>query len=120
LRRSFAGLAFGCDICQDVCPWNSRAPATGEIAFAPRRDTPLERLAGIDEDEFDSAFSASPVLRARYTGFLRNVALAMGSAPRPEYRLALEKLACSTDPVVAGQARWSLKQLDNTAKCSED
>jgi epoxyqueuosine reductase len=112
-RRAGIGVnVFGCDICQDVCPWNRRAPVTGEAAFEPREYAPrLEKLAAIGEDEFRVMFGGTPVTRARYSGFLRNVAIAMGNSGAEKYRAPLEKLAVSSDPLVAEHARWALGRL---------
>lgn len=72
---------FGCDICQDVCPWNRRAPVTDDPAFSPREFAPpLEKLAALTEDEFRAMFRDSPVTRAKYAGFRRNVAVAIANA----------------------------------------
>jgi epoxyqueuosine reductase len=72
---------FGCDICQEVCPWNRRAPFTGEPAFAPRHAAPpLARMAALTEEEFREMFRGTPVTRAGYAGFRRNVAVAMENA----------------------------------------
>jgi epoxyqueuosine reductase len=118
LRTAFGRLIFGCDICQDVCPWNSRAPFTTEPEFQPRETgSVLEELASLTEQEFRERFRRTPVYRARYAGFLRNVALAMGNAPREDYRRALENLALNPDSMVAEQARWSLKRLDEASEC---
>jgi len=72
---------FGCDICQEVCPWNRRAPVTVEPAFQPRHEVapPLERMAALTEQEFREMFRGTPVTRARYAGFQRNVAIAMAN-----------------------------------------
>jgi epoxyqueuosine reductase len=71
---------FGCDICQDVCPWNRRAPVTEEPAFAPRHFAPpLERMATLTEEQFREMFRGTPVTRARYAGFQRNVAIALAN-----------------------------------------
>jgi epoxyqueuosine reductase len=79
-RAGAGGQVFGCDICQDVCPWNRRAPVTGDPAFRPRVFAPaLEKLAALTEEGFRSMFRGTPVMRARYAGFLRNVAIAMGN-----------------------------------------
>ncbi len=111
-RAAMGGHVFGCDICQDVCPWNRRAPVTDEPDFAAREFAPpLERLAAMEEEEFRAVFGGTPVVRARYAGFLRNVAVAMGARPREEFRVPLEKLAASSDALVAEHARWALEQL---------
>ncbi len=111
-RSNMGAHVFGCDICQDVCPWNRRAPASAEAAFQPRQFAPpLDRLARISEEEFRAMFRGSPVTRARYAGFLRNVAVAMGNAGEARYRAPLERLAASADAMVAEHARWALEQL---------
>jgi epoxyqueuosine reductase len=113
LAPAFGNLIFGCDICQDVCPWNRRAPFTAEPAFTPRDAVaPLTELAALTESEFRERYRGTPVFRSKYAGFLRNVALAMGNSPREEYRAALEKLAFSPHAVVAGQAERSLERLN--------
>jgi epoxyqueuosine reductase len=113
-RRAGIGRhLFGCDICQDVCPWNRKAPVTQDPAFAARNFAPpLEKLAAIGEAEFRQMFRGTPVTRARYRGFLRNVAVAMGNARRERFRSPLEKLAQHEDPLVAEHALWGLGQLE--------
>jgi epoxyqueuosine reductase len=111
-RGGMGGHVFGCDICQDVCPWNRRAPVTGDPAFQPREFAPpLEKLAALTEDEFQSIYGGTPVTRAKYSGFLRNVAITMGNRKSEKFRAPLEKLAACEDPVVAAHARWGLDQL---------
>ena len=111
-RAAMGPHVFGCDICQDVCPWNRRAPITADPAFAPREFAPpLEKLASLSQPEFRALFRGTPITRARYTGFLRNVAVAMGNARLPQFRAPLEKLAASADPMVASHALWALGQL---------
>jgi epoxyqueuosine reductase len=111
-RAALGAHVFGCDICQDVCPWNRRAPVTGDSAMAARDFAPpLERLARIGEDEFRAMFRGTAVTRAKYRGFLRNVASAMGSRPSARFRPALEALAASPDELVAEHARWALSRL---------
>src|SRR5581483_4858291 len=109
-RGAIGRHVFGCDICQDVCPWNRRAPVTGEASFAPREFAPpLEKLAAIDEEEFRSMFRRSPVKRTKYSGFLRNVAIAMGNSGEAKFRAPLERLAASADETVAAAACWALQ-----------
>jgi len=109
---------FGCDICQDVCPWNSRAPETTEEGFAPQLFAPwLSTLAGMTEAEFRSAFRHTPVWRAKYSGFLRNVAMAMGNSGRPEMLAGLERLAEHADSLVAQSAKQAIVELRKTISC---
>jgi epoxyqueuosine reductase len=112
-RAAMGAHVFGCDICQDVCPWNRRAAETNEPDFRPREFAPeLERLAAITETEFRDMFRDSPVSRAKYRGFLRNVAVAMGNAGLEKFREPLAKLAALEDPLVAEHAKWALGRLN--------
>jgi epoxyqueuosine reductase len=112
MRPSIGNHLFGCDICQDVCPWNRQAPAADEPSFEPRHFAPpLEQLAGLTEGEFREVFRASPIQRAKYAGFLRNVAIAMGNSGQAKFREPLEKLAAFENELVAEHARWALEQL---------
>jgi len=111
-RRGIGHHIFGCDICQDVCPWNGRAPITTEEAFAPRHYAPpLEKLAALTESEFREIFRHSPIRRAKYDGFLRNVAIAMGNSGRLRLEGPLQRLAASEHPTVSEAAQWALRQL---------
>jgi len=111
-RPGTSSHIFGCDICQDVCPWNRKAPSTTETAFAPQHYAPpLESMASLTEQEFRSLFQNSPVNRARYTGFVRNVAVAMGNTGSPLMLPFLEKLAASLDPLVAEHATWAIGRI---------
>ena len=106
-RAGIGANVFGCDICQDVCPWNLRLSPQAEPPAPP----PLEKLAALSEEEFRTVFRASAVKRARYTGFLRNVAIAMGNLGLEKFREPLQKMAQSPDSVVAEHARWGLERL---------
>jgi epoxyqueuosine reductase len=112
MRASIGQHVFGCDICQDVCPWNSRAPLSQEPAFAPRHFAPpLDELAALTEDEFRSRFRGSPIERTKYAGFLRNVAVAMGNSGLEKFREPLEHLAAFPNEIVSDQAHWALQRL---------
>jgi len=111
-REGVGEHVFGCDICQDVCPWNRRAAVTEEPAFAPLDDLSLEDMARLSEEEFRTRFRGTPVSRAKYSGFLRNVAVAIGNSGRSELLPAVRKLAESTDSVVAEHARWAMEKLE--------
>jgi len=109
-RAAMGSHVFGCDICQDVCPWNSRAPVTE--AFENTHAAPeLEALANTTEAEFREMFQESPLARPKHAGFLRNVAIAMGNSGLERFRAPLERLAANADENVAGHARWALEKL---------
>jgi epoxyqueuosine reductase len=80
-RHWLGSRVFGCDICQDVCPWNARAPETTEPAFQPLYDPvpPLEELAALSADDFRHRFRGTAVMRAKHEGLLRNVAAALST-----------------------------------------
>jgi epoxyqueuosine reductase len=110
-RAASGPHVFGCDICQDVCPWNRRAQMTTSQEFQPRFFAPpLDQLAEITEAEFRAMFRGSPVTRSRYGGFLRNVAIAMGNSGQERFRAPLERLARHADPMVRDHAMWALEQ----------
>ncbi len=117
IRPGLGRHVFGCDICQDVCPWNSprRAAVTQEEVFAPREFAPpLGRMAALTAEEFRNIFRSTPVSRAKYSGFLRNVAIAMGNSGCGDFEVPLRKLAAAEDAVVAEHALWALTQLSRS------
>ena len=74
---------FGCDICQDVCPWNRRAPVTREAAFRPTTSYPgAAAIAGMDDETFRSRFAGTPLTRPKAQGMRRNAGIALGNAAR--------------------------------------
>jgi len=84
-QRTWLGpRVFGCDICQEVCPWNARAPETNDPAFQPRYDPAplLDDLASLSVEEFRNRFRGTPVMRAKYEGMVRNVAAALSTEIR--------------------------------------
>jgi len=114
LRAGMGRHVFGCDICQDVCPWNRKAPASQEPEFQPREalvNPALEWLAEMTPEEFRETFRGSPVRRAKLSGLRRNAAIAMGNSGVQKFVPVLERLAADSDPTVAEHARWALKQL---------
>jgi epoxyqueuosine reductase len=113
MRAGMGRHVFGCDICQDVCPWNRKAPATSAPEFAPRPELvnpALDWLAEISEEEFRSAFRGSPVRRAKRSGLRRNAVIAAGNSGDPKFLPLLEKLAGDEDETVAATARWAQQQ----------
>ena len=113
-REKIGRHVFGCDICQDVCPWNRKAPITASVGFeadASLINPDLSELAHISPEQFRQRFRGSPISRAKYSGFLRNVAVAMGNSGSPAYVPELERLAGSEDPIIAEHAVWALARL---------
>jgi epoxyqueuosine reductase len=108
-----ANHIFGCDICQDVCPWNRKAPVTtdgefGPVVFAPE----LERMADLTELEFRALFRQSPVWRSKYEGFLRNVAVALGNSGNPAMKEPLERLSRHANQVISSAAGRALREWE--------
>jgi epoxyqueuosine reductase len=117
LRPLMGHHIFGCDICQDVCPWNNKAgmaPGTSASEFQPRANLfhpELKWLAEMDEETYRRTFRGSPIKRAKFSGMKRNVVIAMGNSANQEFIPYLEKLAQGADRVVAEHAHWALEKL---------
>jgi epoxyqueuosine reductase len=112
-REAMGPHLFGCDICQDVCPWNRRAATTDDPVFQPANMLPaLDDLATLTEEEFDRRFAGSPIERSRYRGFLRNVAVAMGNSGNRQFLPALRRMAGSPDAVISEHADWAIARLE--------
>jgi len=108
-------LVYGCDICQDVCPWNVSFARESTPAALNRRadlDTPdLRMLLSLDDEGFRAAFRKSPIKRTKRTGLARNVAVAMGNSGNKDYIPHLETAAQDADQVVRDHAEWALAKL---------
>jgi epoxyqueuosine reductase len=122
LRPGMGDWLFGCDVCQDVCPWNRHSPESSEPAFLPRAgQDPLELAAlfELDEAAFRRRFRGTPLWRPKRRGLLRNAAIVLGNqralAAIPALSLGLQ----DNEPLVRGAAAWALGQLDGSAadKC---
>jgi len=114
MREGMGRHIFGCDICQDVCPWNRKAPASDAQEFQPREglvNPALEWLAEMTAEEFRETFRGSPVRRTKRSGLRRNAVIAMGNSGNRQFTPALEKLGSDEDPVVAEHAKWAVRKL---------
>jgi epoxyqueuosine reductase len=124
LRPGIGRQVFGCDICQDVCPWNRHAPFTHvpEFEVLTKLVNPdLDWLASLSLDEFRAIFRGTPIKRIKHTGLLRNVAIAMGNSGEGRYIPALQKLIDHSDPNVAESAKWAIRRLrSHTQPACED
>jgi epoxyqueuosine reductase len=117
LRSGIGRQVFGCDICQDVCPWNRKSPIAADPVMEPRPELvnpSLAWLAQMTEEEFGRVFYGSPVKRAKYAGLRRNVAIAMGNSGKQQFRPQLEQWAADEDQVLAETARWALAELNQS------
>jgi len=159
-RTAIGANVFGCDICQDVCPWNSRQPSairdqhggsqesgvrsqektgleaiqhgtrtavlTASPEFEPMNvesrgaesgsfslfNPRLDDLASLTEEDFRRVFAHSPIKRAKYRGWLRNLCVAMGNSGDRRFLPRLEGLAQHDDPVVREHAVWAIRRLE--------
>ncbi len=114
MRVGIGQQVFGCDICQDVCPWNRKAPATDKPEFQPREgfvNPALAWLAEISEEEFRFFFRGSPVKRAKRNGLRRNALIAIGNSRNASHLAVAESAVEDPDPAVADAARWAQARL---------
>jgi len=114
LRPLVGNHIFGCDICQEVCPYNVKTLPTAEIAFQPRPGLHAPELIAflsLSEAEFRQRFRASPILRAKRRGFLRNVAVALGNLKALDAVPALIRSLDDEESVVRGHVAWALGQI---------
>jgi len=123
LMEGMGRHVFGCDICQDVCPWNRKPVLNLRNAIAdPELDArmelvnpALEWLADLDLAAFELQFNGSPVRRAGFLGLSRNVAIAMGNSGQGRFAARLQHWAEAADEGLRTAARWALKRLDRDA-----
>ena len=119
LREGMGRHVFGCDICQDVCPWNRKASVTEAPEFQPREglvNPALEWLANISEEEFREKFRGSAIKRTKRSGLRRNAVIAMGNSGNREFLPALNDLKTDEDPVISESAEWALTRLQKLEK----
>jgi epoxyqueuosine reductase len=121
LREGVGDWLFGCDICQDVCPWNRKAPVSNEPAFQPRdnlRPTDAVELLALTEDEFRARFRKTPLSRPRWAGLLRNAAIVLGNSADPTVLPALITALDHPEPLVRGAAAWAVGRLEGSESCA--
>lgn len=117
LREGIGHQVFGCDICQDVCPWNRKAPTTNKPEFQPREgfvNPALAWLAEISEEEFRRVFRGSPLKRTKRDGLRRNALIAIGNSEDTSALAVAERNTSDTNPTVADAANWAANKLKRT------
>jgi epoxyqueuosine reductase len=115
LRAGLGDWVFGCDVCQEVCPWNRKAPPGAEPALAPRPDLEAldpEEVLGLTEDEFRRRFAGTALTRPRRAGLLRNAALVLGNTGGPEALPALRRALADPEPLVREAAAWAVGRIE--------
>lgn len=119
LRAGMGDWIYGCDICQEVCPWNEKhAEPTDEFAYQPREGrspADLHELLQLDQAGFSGRFNGSPIKRAKRRGLLRNVAVAIGNQGRTEDIGVLGAALSDPEPLVRGHSAWALGQIGGEA-----
>jgi epoxyqueuosine reductase len=118
-REGLADWIFGCDVCQDVCPWNvSFAVAATDDAFERREDLrgldPVEVL-GLDETTFRARYSGTSLMRARFDGMRRNACIVLGNRRDPAALPALRKAVEDPDPMLRETALWAIARIEGRA-----
>ncbi len=116
LRSGMGDWLFGCDICQDVCPWNHGVPKSSETTFSPRKDSnpqDLMQLFELDDAEFRNRFRHTPLWRPHRRGLLRNAAVVLGNQRCEESLPALARGLTDIEPLVRSAAAWALGQLQS-------
>jgi epoxyqueuosine reductase len=114
LMEGMGRQVFGCDICQDVCPWNRKAPIRDDLELEPRpelENPAMDWLAAMDEAEFEKNFNGSPVRRAGFLGLRRNAAIAMGNSGLGRFVPLLETWSENADEGLRTAARWAIEKL---------
>jgi epoxyqueuosine reductase len=114
LREPMGRQVFGCDICQDVCPWNRRSPVSSNEGMLARKqliNPALEWLARMDAAEFKRWFKGSPLERTRRKRLHRNVAIAMGNSGEKRFIDQLNQWIEAEDPALAESAGWALRRI---------
>ena len=115
LRPLIGHRVFGCDLCQDVCPWNQRfARPTSDAAFQPREDAAaplLLDLMALDDKDFRLRYRGNPILRAKRHGLLRNVTVALGNWGDPAAIPALAQALADPHPLIREHAAWALGRV---------
>jgi len=123
LQAGMGRQVFGCDICQDVCPWNRKAPIAADPELQAREELvnpALEGLAAMDEAEFERTCNGSPLRRAGFLGLRRNVAIAMGNSGLSRFAPWLAPWAEAADEGLRAAARWALERLRGAEQGNKD
>ena len=115
LREGIGDWLFGCDICQDVCPWNRKAPATQISEFRPDdalRGRSLQQWLSLSPEEFQAELNDTPLSRPGWQGIIRNACIVAGNSRSSELLPQLEKLSGNDDPIIREAAKWAISRIN--------
>lgn len=115
LRPGIGDWLFGCDICQDVCPWNRKSPGTAEPEFSPqsRESTQAVEFLSMTEEEYQQRFKGTPLERTGRVALARNAAIVLGNSGNAKWNSVLKQALESGEPLVQEASRWALGQISN-------
>ena len=122
LRDGLDNNIFGCDICQDVCPWNRKSPTNTSEKFLPRNqlfNPELEYLLDLNQEEFSKLFKDNPVKRTKRKGLLRNVLVAVANTKNVKFLPFVEKLLNDLEPLIRQHAIWALWKIEGEESLSK-
>ncbi len=118
LREHMNDWLFGCDVCQEVCPWNRKSPVGTETAFDPRTDmeaVDLIEILGLSEEDFRQRYRGRGIMRTKRRGLLRNAALILGNQGSMAALPALQKALADPEQLIREAAQWAIERIEARA-----
>jgi epoxyqueuosine reductase len=112
-REGVGDWLFGCDVCQEVCPWNRDAPLTSDLAFQPGSEPDPIELLSLSEEDFRRRFRQTALWRTRRRGLLRNAAIVLGNRRDRSALDVLHKALDDPEPIVREAAEWAIRKIMN-------
>ena len=111
-RTDMADWVFGCDVCQEVCPWNRKAPVRHSVERPASSSVDLFQLLRLSESQFRERFQGTPLMRPKRGGLLRNAAIALGNQGDRAAIPALQQATHDPDPLVRDAAAWAIRRIE--------
>ncbi len=118
-RPGMGEWIFGCDVCQEVCPWNESFARPAHEPLGSRPDLAgldPEEILGLDEATFRTRYSGTSLMRAKWEGMRRNACVVLGNRRRKEALPALERALSDADPVVRSHAEWAIRRIGEAGR----
>ena len=118
LRDGIGNWLFGCDVCQEVCPWNRKPSRAAAVVANAMDNLDLGQLFDLTEEQFRQCFRQTPLWRTRRRGILRNAAIVIGNSLNREHVAALRKGLWDSEPIVRGASAWAIGKLGAINECA--